>query len=67
MVETFTNEYGEQWQLIYDTNTNIGLLTGSDVDWKTYYVVDGNCHQLILNKDEKEWLKKSWDNYSTKL
>jgi protein associated with RNAse G/E len=29
-----------------------------------FYVFDGNCHFLILNEKEKEWLKTVWDKYS---
>lgn len=67
MVETFTNEFGEQWWYIHDRIHNIGILTGNDdlIMGQIFYAVDGMCGQLILNQAEKNWLKECWDKYST--
>jgi hypothetical protein len=68
-METFTNEYGEHWWFIYDTNENIGILQGDDylIKGKTFYVIDGVCPSLILDKDEKDWLRSTWNKYSKPL
>jgi hypothetical protein len=66
IIETYTNEYGEKWWFIYDTNKNMGILQGDDflIEGKTFYVFDGVCPELILDKSEKEWLKTVWEKYS---
>lgn len=65
-METFTNKYGENWWFIYDTNEDIGILRGDDflIKDKTFYVIDGICPTLILDKDERDWLKSVWDKHS---
>ncbi len=56
----FTNRYGEEWEFIYDPVRKEGILRGSDVDWQSYRVVGGYALDLVLNKEEIEWLRKVW-------
>jgi esterase/lipase len=44
----------------------MGILQGDDflIEGKTFYVFDGTCPELILDKSEKEWLKTVWEKYS---
>jgi hypothetical protein len=41
----------------------MGILWGNDVDYNKYYVFNGICPLLILNKNEINWLNKVWDKY----
>ncbi len=59
-VSEFTNRYGEEWIFEYDYTSKKGTLRGSDVDWQSYYVIDGQAEGLILNKEELTWLRKTW-------
>ena len=56
----FTNRYGEKWEFVYDSDTGVGILRGSDVDWKEYPVAGGLAQGLILNEEEIAWLRKTW-------
>ena len=66
MIETFTNEYGEKWFFTYDAKNEIGILTGDDslIVGQIFYVLDGICPSLILDRAEREWLKEIWNKYS---
>ena len=56
----FTNQYGEQWEFVFDPTTGEGVLRGSDVEWQEYRVIDGRVPGLILNGEELSWLRKAW-------
>ena len=56
----FTNRYGEEWLFEYDGTKAEGILSGSDVDWKAFRVVDGRAIGLILNEEELTWLRACW-------
>lgn len=56
----YTNEYGEEWIFEYDYSTNQAAISGSDVDWEVYPVKEGMALDLILNKGEINWLRRSW-------
>ena len=45
----YENEYGELWVFVYDYSANTGILTGSDMDWQDYPVVDGRAIGLLFN------------------
>lgn len=64
-VEKLTNEYGETWWFYYNKEQRIGILQGNDdlVDGKIFFVIDGAVPQLILNHDEKEWLRNVWNKH----
>ncbi len=59
-ISRFTNRYGEEWQVEYDCSRAEGILSGSDVDWQKYRVVEGRSLGLILNEEEIQWLRKAW-------
>ena len=59
-ISRFTNRYGEEWQFEYDCSRAEGILSGSDVDWQKYRVVEGRALGLILNEEEIQWLRKAW-------
>lgn len=61
--ETFISSYGEKWWYDFNSQFDVGILWGSDVDNKKYYVFDGMCPFITLDKDEKEWLRNIWDKY----
>lgn len=63
----YTNEYGENWVFEYNYSTNVGLVRGSDVDWNTYAVIEGQAHDLVLNQSEKNWLKSTWSDATKHL
>lgn len=56
----FTNRFGEEWEFRYDPLVKEGFLTGSDVDWQTYRVLEGKVPELILSDEEVRWLQKEW-------
>lgn len=56
----YENEYGELWVFVYDDSANTGILTGSDMDWQNYPVVDGRAIGLLFNEDELVWLRSAW-------
>lgn len=57
----FENEHGEQWVFEYDYSTKTGKLHGGDVGWDDVYsVFDGQVDNLILNTNEKIWLRACW-------
>jgi hypothetical protein len=56
----FTNRFGDVWRFEYNHETREGFLLGSDVDWKSYAVRDGQVQELILNKEEIQWLRRAW-------
>lgn len=56
----FTNRYDEEWEFEYDPVKGEGLLRGSDVDWQEYRVIGGMAPELVLNKEEIEWLRRAW-------
>ena len=55
------NEFGESWIFTYDYATKKGIITGSDVNWEEYRVIDGRAAGLLLSDDELKWLRGSWD------
>jgi hypothetical protein len=65
--EWMTEDY-DKWKFEFNSDSYIGTLTGSDIDWKTYYVYDGHVnHGLILNNSEKKQLKIFFDNATYNL
>lgn len=57
----FENEYGEQWVFRFDRRTKEGTVTGGDVSWKVYPVVDGEPGGgLLLSDLERGWLLACW-------
>lgn len=56
----FKNRYGEEWEFAYDTQTGVGTLRGSEVDWQEYPVVKGLAQGLILNEEDIAWLRRTW-------
>lgn len=33
------------------------------MDYQKYFVIDGECNTVVLDKDEKEWIKQCWDKH----
>jgi len=58
----YENEYGERWIFIYDYSTETGTITGDDVSWNNYQVIDGRAIGLLLNDRELNWLCESGGN-----
>ena len=56
----FTNRYGEAWQFEYDDHRQEGVLRGSDLDWQSCAVIDGQAQGVILNEEEIQWLRQAW-------
>jgi hypothetical protein len=65
-LETFTNEYHEDWWFDYNKENNMGILWGNDslIFGDTFYIFDGRHPTLILNDQEKEWLDNTWNKHS---
>ena len=47
---------------VYDCSANTGILTGSDMDWQDYPVVDGRVIGLLFNDGELVWLRSAWES-----
>lgn len=65
-MEKFGSHYksefiGDLWIFEYDYSTDTGMVKGSDVDWKSYAVIEGEALWLVLAEDERAWLKSSWE------
>ncbi len=56
----YENVYGETWVFEYDYSTNTATLKGSDVNWQSYPVKNGNVTGLIFTKDEQAWLRSTF-------
>lgn len=59
-ISEYKNEYSESWTFKHDYATNTSILTGSDIGFAHYPVVEGEAWELVLNKGEKNWLRSSW-------
>ena len=58
----FENAHGEQWIFTLNRDTGDALLCGGDVGWNSEHrVVDGVVSELVLNVDERRWLRSCWD------
>lgn len=65
-LETFTNEFGETWWFDYDKEKDMGILWGDDslIVGEKFYVIDGVCNRLVLDREERDWLRTVWEKYS---
>ncbi len=57
----FENSYGEQLIFSYNIDTKQGTLWSGDAGWRPYPVVDGRVDELVLNPEEKIWLRACWE------
>lgn len=60
LTSEFTNEFGEKWIFQFDPVTGISTVKGSDVDWTSYPVIEGEPIDLIMHNSELDWLKSTW-------
>lgn len=58
--QNFTNRLGDHWCLSFNDLNQTCALSGSDVGWQSYPVVDGHAIGLVLDKDEQKWLDTCW-------
>ncbi|MFN6558185.1 MAG: restriction endonuclease [Nostoc sp. ChiSLP01] len=56
----YSNELNDEWIFEFDYNALAGTLTGSDVDWAIYQVINGEVIELNFYTDEIRWLKSVW-------
>lgn len=57
----FENSHAEQLIFRYEYKTGKGTLWHGDHHWeKPCEVVDGSCHELVLDANEREWLALVW-------
>ena len=65
-LDTYTNQFGETWWFNYDKENDMGILWGDDslIVGEKFYVFDGVCLKLVLNKEEKSWLIDVWDKHA---
>ena len=57
----YKSDLGDKWVFTYDYGTNKGIITGSDVNWEEYRVINGRAVGLLLSDEESKWLRESWD------
>lgn len=58
----YENRYGEVWVFAYDSCTDTSTVKGSDVDWQSYVVTQGQAQGVILTQDEQAWLTSCWND-----
>jgi len=57
----FENSEAEQLVFRYDYPTRKGMLWHGDYNWgKPLEVIDGRCPEIILSRNEQEWLQLVW-------
>ena len=57
----FTNQYGERWTLLVRLGTEIGELSGDDLEDSCVTIRnDELAADLILGDDEAAWLNQCW-------
>jgi hypothetical protein len=56
----FENHYGEQLVFQYDHKLKKGTLWHGDYSWEEPFPVMGGSTTMILNEDEREWLRLVW-------
>jgi len=56
----YKNLYGEIWVFEYDYDTRTGVVRGSDIGSDEYAVVDGRADDLVMHKEERDWLLAAW-------
>ena len=56
----YKNLHGETWRLYFDPLISRAAVTGDDVGWDVYPVYEGTARNLVVSKDESEWLISAW-------
>ena len=56
----FENEHGEQWVLVIDRTTKVGILRGGDSGWDKEYDINSSRPDIVLSGAEQEWLRACW-------
>jgi hypothetical protein len=57
----FENQHAEQWILVYDFDTETGILRGGDAGWQNMYAfINGRAPGMTLNHEERAWLIACW-------
>jgi hypothetical protein len=62
-----TTELGDTWVFCVDARNRRGFLTGNDVDWREYPVVNGVAFDLVLSEEESAWLLSQWAEATANL
>lgn len=58
----YSNEFDDQWIFEFDYDALAGTLTGSEIDWAIYQVIDGSVSDLNFYHDEEVWLREAWNS-----
>lgn len=61
---TYANKYGETWLFEYDAATDAATIQGSDIGKDVYKVIEGIAYDLVLDKEERQWLLSAWEEAS---
>lgn len=62
-VATFTNSFGEDWELTVDPAAKVGTLQGDETEWDSLPIADGRLQSsFMLADDEAAWLADAWKN-----
>lgn len=57
----FENHFGEQSIFVFDYATGEGFVFCGDAGWEVYLVREGVAVELMLNEEEKKWLRNCWE------
>ena len=58
---SFSNAFGEEFQLTVDASGKNGILAGDETDWENLHIKgDALQDDFMFNKEELSWLRKSW-------
>lgn len=63
IVATFTNSFGEDWELTVDSAAKVGTVQGDETDWEPLLIEGGQLlSSFMLSDDEASWLADAWKN-----
>jgi hypothetical protein len=57
----FENHFGEQSIFVFDYAAGEGFVFSGDAGWEVYPVREGVAVELMLNEEEKRWLRNCWE------
>lgn len=60
-VAYFENQYGEQLLYTVKRDEFIGVLYHGDNGWHPEDVIDGQCHNIVLDRNEANWVRACWE------
>jgi hypothetical protein len=58
---SFSNAFGEEFQLTVDASGKNGILAGDETDWENIHIKGDTLQSdFMFNREELSWLRQSW-------